>query len=288
LEKVHRHPPQKAKEMAEEILERFKSLSKGDLVILVQSTSFRLDQFRIRIVLFNLGLKVMEHPHLARIPEAEYETYLDSLAYDSSYFRRVGAGLKERIEKSGRTVLFAGQDELVFDSPLEPPRLNIGDYSLLKNTGGQFPIGEVFTEACDLRKVHGRTMIFAFGDREFMARPADPPITAVIEAGLIIRVENAPEAFLEVLEDIRKEEGDVWVRELGFGLNRAMTRERRVMDIGTYERMCGIHLSLGGKHAIYRKPGFSRKHRFHVDVFAVTDRVEIDGEIIYQNGSYLL
>jgi len=66
-------------------------------------------------------------------------------------------------------------------------------------------------------------------------------------------------AFDTVLANIRADEGEVWVRELGFGLNRAFTQERTVSDIGTYERMCGIHLSLGAKHGSYNKPNFKRK-----------------------------
>ena len=80
-----------------------------------------------------------------------------------------------------------------------------------------------------------------------------------------------------------------WVRELGFGMNRAFSRERRVDDIGTYERMCGIHLSLGAKHGVYAKPGFKRKDaRYHVDVFAVTDAVYLDDELVYKDGGWCI
>ncbi len=80
----------------------------------------------------------------------------------------------------------------------------------------------------------------------------------------------------------------VWIRELGFGLNRALTREKRVTDIGTYERMCGVHLSLGAKHLQYKKPEFPKKQGFHVDVFIDTQRVEIDGATVFKNGAYTL
>ena len=90
-----------------------------------------------------------------------------------------------------------------------------------------------------------------------------------------------------VLDIIRADEGEVWVRELGFGMNRAFTRERRVDDIGTYERMCGIHLSLGAKHGVYPKPGFKRKDaRYHIDVFAVTDAVYLGDERVYADGAW--
>jgi aminopeptidase len=99
--------------------------------------------------------------------------------------------------------------------------------------------------------------------------------------------ENATPAFQEMLDIIRRDEGEVWVRELGFGMNRAFTRERRVNDIGTYERMCGIHLSLGAKHGVYTKPGFKRKDaRYHIDVFVVTDAVYLDAERVYADGAW--
>ena len=40
------------------------ALEAGDLTVLVQSASFRLNSFRVRIPLFRRGLKVIEHPHL--------------------------------------------------------------------------------------------------------------------------------------------------------------------------------------------------------------------------------
>ncbi len=81
----------------------------------------------------------------------------------------------------------------------------------------------------------------------------------------------------------------MWIRELGFGLNRAFTRERTVSDIGTYERMCGIHLSLGAKHGLYKKPHIKRKEaKHHVDIFALTESVTLDEQTVYQNGQWQL
>jgi hypothetical protein len=51
--------------------------------------------------------------------------------------------------------------------------------------------------------------------------------------------------------------------------------------------MCGIHLSLGAKHAVYPKPGFSRRAgRHHVDVFAATESVRLDGETVFRAGAW--
>jgi hypothetical protein len=270
-----------------EVLRRFRELAPKDLVVLVQSTNFRLEAFRIRVELFKLGLKVVEHVHLSRMPGVQGEHYIDALAYDPAYFRGVGRALKSRIDAAPYARVCGGGEQLRFDSPLEPAKLNVGDYSEMNNVGGQFPIGEVFTEALDLEAVNGRAQIHVFGDTSYLSNRPATPVTIVIERGRVVGVENATPAFQQVLDNIRADEGEVWVRELGFGMNRAFTRERRVDDIGTYERMCGIHLSLGAKHGVYPKPGFKRKDaRYHIDVFAVTDAVYLGEERVYADGAW--
>jgi len=270
------------------VLAAFGAMAAHELVVLLQSTNFRLDGFRIRVELFKLGLKVVEHVHLSRMAGVQGEHYIAALAYDPAYFRGTGRALKERIDRAPNARVIGGGETLVFASPLESAKLNIGDYSDMHNVGGQFPIGEVFTEAQDLEAVHGRVQIHVFGDTSYRSNRPEVPVTLVIERGRVVATENATPAFQQVLDNISAEEGEVWVRELGFGLNRAFTRELRVDDIGTYERMCGIHLSLGAKHGVYTKPGFKRKDaRFHIDVFAVTDAVFLGDEQVYRDGRWL-
>lgn len=272
-----------------DILATFSTLAPRDLVALVQSSNFRLDGYRLRVELFKLELKVIEHVHLGRMPGAQGEHYIEALAYDPAYYRGVGSALKQRIDVATRAEVHGNGDVLAFDSPLEAAKLNVGDYSAMLNVGGQFPIGEVFTEAKDLEAVCGRAQVHVFGDTAFLVNRPDAPITLIIERGRVVGTENATPAFQEVLDIITREEGEVWVRELGFGMNRAFTRDRWVDDIGTYERMCGIHLSLGAKHGVYTKPGFKRKDaRYHVDVFAVTDAVYLDEERVYAEGAWVV
>ncbi len=272
----------------EAVLAAFRAMAPKDLVVLVQSTNFRLDGFRIRVELFKLGLKVIEHVHLSRMPGPQSAHYIEALAYDPDYFRGTGRALKARIDAAPHARVVGGGETLHFASPLEPAKLNVGDYSGMNNVGGQFPIGEVFTEALDLEAVHGRVQVHVFGDTSYRSNRPEVPVTLVIERGRVVGTENATPAFQQVLDNITLDEGEVWVRELGFGLNRAFTRERRVDDIGTYERMCGIHLSLGAKHGVYPKPGFKRKDaRYHIDVFAVTDAVYLGEERVYADGRWI-
>jgi aminopeptidase len=271
----------------DQVLAILAPLLASDLVVLIQSTNFRMDAFRIRVELFKRELKVIEHPHLARMQGQEALVYIDSLAYDPAYYRGVGNALKKMIDAASGGVVDSGGERLVFGSAFESAKLNVGDYSDMKNVGGQFPIGEVFTEAKDLEAVNGRVRIFVFGDTSFAVNKPPVPITLVVNKGQVTGVENSTDEFDKVIANIRADEGAVWVRELGFGMNRAFTKDRLVSDIGTYERMCGIHLSLGKKHGIYGKPNFKRgdgKH--HVDVFAVTESVMLDEKTVYENGHW--
>ena len=79
------------------------------------------------------------------------------------------------------------------------------------------------------------------------------------------------------------------IREIGFGLNRAITKERYLEDITAFERILGMHLSLGEKHSVYKKEGIiTHKARFHVDLFPVVDHVYVDNSLIFENGKYLV
>ncbi|MEA1982192.1 MAG: hypothetical protein U9N39_01505 [Campylobacterota bacterium] len=268
----------------QEVLEFLNSLNESDFVALIQSTNFRLDAFRIRVELFKRQIKVIEHPHLNRMRESEVPCYIDSLYYDKEYIRGTGRALKAKIDTASCATIESDGESLYYDSPFESAKLNIGDYSQMTNTGGQFPIGEVFTEAKELEALSGRVKIFIFSGTSYKLHIPETPATLIIEKGQVVGRENTTPAFDEILDLIYHGEGSIWVRELGFGLNRAFSKMRTVSDTGTYERMCGVHLSLGKKHGMYGKPGFKRGDgRFHVDVFVDTTRVKLDEEIVFEN-----
>lgn len=270
-----------------EIFAAFKEMKSSDLVVLIQTTSFRLNDFRIRVQLFEQGLKVIEHPHLGRMIGQEPFYYIDALAYDPQYYRGVGHALKKLIDSASSGVLDSDGERLIFSGPFESAKLNIGDYAGMKNIGGQFPIGEVFTEAQKLESVNGRVRIFAFADNAFTVKKPEIPITMVVTEGRVTDVIDSTPEFDIVLESIRADEKEVWLRELGFGMNRAFTPDRTVSDIGTYERMCGIHLSLGAKHGVYKKSNFRVRDTWHhVDVFAVTHAVYLDETAVFEKGAW--
>jgi hypothetical protein len=270
-----------------ELVEAFASSVAGDLIVLIQSTSFRMEGFRIRVELLKRGLKVIEHSNLKRITDAEVPYYVEALAYDPDYYGLVGNALRDRINRAQSAVIDSGAATLVYDSAFEPAKLNTGDFSTIKNVASTFPIGEVFTEAQQLDRVNGLVRIHAFSDTGYVLNSVETPITMVIENGRVVDTVDSTPAFDQVLAAIRADEGTVFVRELGFGMNRAFSRDRRVSDVGAYERVCGIHLSLGAKHGVYKKPGFRHKDaKYHLDVFAVTERVLLDDQVVFSDGAW--
>ena len=272
----------------EEIRALFDTLDALDMVILIQSTNFRLDAFRIRVELFKRKIKVLEHPHLSRMKEEEVAHYINALEYDTKNIKETGLNLKAKMDVTETCVVHSGKEQcsgeqLHFPVGFEPIKLNIGDYSTMPNVGGQFPIGEVFTESTELTAVNGRATVFAFADTSYRVNKPKQPITIIIEDGILVDCENSTPEFDEVLSIIREGEEVVWVRELGFGLNRGLTKTKIVSDIGSYERMCGVHLSLGRKHGMYAKPGFKRGDgKFHVDIFVDTTTVVLDDEVVFE------
>ena len=273
----------------EEIRALFDTLDALDMVILIQSTNFRLDAFRIRVELFKRKIKVLEHPHLSRMKDDEVSHYIDALEYDTKSIKETGLKLKEKMDVAKAGVIYSGGEALHFPVGFEPAKLNIGDYSTMPNVGGQFPIGEVFTESKELTALHGRATVFAFADTSYRVNKPEKPITIIIENGILIEAQNSTPAFDEMLALIREGEGEVWVRELGFGLNRGLNKIKIISDIGSFERMCGVHLSLGRKHGMYAKPGFKRGDgKFHIDIFLDTSSVTLDDEVVFEEEMWVV
>lgn len=274
----------------DEIMSQMEALQTADFVALVQSKSFRLSAFRIRIELFKKKIKVAEHPHLGRMSsDDEVTTYVNALAYDKTYYHHTGHTLKNILEDAQGAVVHSGDEQLIYRGGFEAAKINIGDYREMNNIGGQFPIGEVFTESKELRSLNGKTNIIAFGDTNYKVNIPPQPITIVIENGHLVSTENSTAEFEAVLEMIKEEENVVWVRELGLGLNRALSKKNFVSDMGTFERMCGLHLSLGAKHGIYAKEGMKRNSgKFHIDVMIDTSSLKIDDKVVFDGDKWVV
>jgi hypothetical protein len=271
----------------EDVMEAINALSPGDLIVLIQTANFLLDAFRIRLHLFQKKLKVIEHTHLYRNKEENWEVYIDALAYDPLWYRVIGPKLKAKLDVA-KTLCFSSKETtLTVTGGVEDAKLNIGDYTGMENIGGTFPIGEVFTESRDFTQMNGSVLIDAFAGGDFCIS-LYKPFRVDIAKGQVVSWGDAPAAFVDIMNMIREYERPL-IREIGFGLNRAITRSHYVNDITAFERILGLHLSLGEKHSVYKKPGITtHKTKFHVDIFPVIDEMLIDGNRIFVDGAYII
>ena len=182
----------------EEVMSQLNALNSGDFVALVQSKSFRLSAYRIRIELFKKKIKVAEHPHLGRMTQKdELQYYVDALAYDKTYYHHTGHTLQNMLDNASDAVIHCGDEKLIYRGGFEAAKINIGDYRKMNNMGGQFPIGEVFTEAKELTSLNGRTKIIAFGDINYKVNIPAHPIIIVIEKGQVITVQKILQQHLK-------------------------------------------------------------------------------------------
>jgi leucyl aminopeptidase (aminopeptidase T) len=272
----------------EEVIAACDEMQPSDLVVLIQSSNFLLDAFRIRLHLFQKKLKVIEHTHLHRNTEDVWDVYVNALEYDIAWYRGIGPKLKAKLETANELRIEAGEAVLTVTGGVESPKLNIGDYAGMENIGGTFPIGEVFTESKDFAQMNGAFMIYAYAGADFCINMHEPFRVEVREGQITGIAADAPESFIKIVDLIKEYERPL-IREIGFGLNRAITRERYLQDITAFERILGMHLSLGEKHSVYKKTGIpTHKTKFHVDLFPLVDRVFVDGEMIFAGGKYLL
>ncbi len=259
------------------------SLPKWSIVVLVQSTNFRLSTFRIRLELFHRGIHVVEFNHLAYIPEAEFATFTSSLAYNTPEYVRLQNIIGSYTENSENTRVQSVNGDILTFWPLEKIRGNTGDYSAVENKGGTFPIGEVFTEARDLSSVNGKCLIESYPNEDFSVAHCDMPFLLTIENGRVLPSDNFPPAFAKLYNWIIQFEWEVMVRELGMGINPSISRETPLSDINFHERKTGVHLSLGKKHGIYgKKLPKTEIQRFHIDVFVALDKVYIWDELVFE------
>lgn len=286
-----------------EIREMLLSLEPGSSVFLIESLSFRLDDFRIRLLLFNNGVGCLEYSHLELCKGEEMETFLRSIEYQGEEFARLGGSLKNILDTCDALQIFSGKNsqEVLTFGPLEESKLNDGRFYQQKNRGGSVVCGEVFTEAKDLRGVQGKLSINCYPDQNYLIKECEN-FSVTIENGCITHVdENAPQEFLEnVIERVQKggevnEDGEpeVMIREAGFGLNPHISLEKKLPFVSVFERHVGFHVSVGKKHMVYRKK-FHKKdiQRFHIDIFSDTKKIiaKKNGEdrVVFEDGKYTL
>jgi len=263
-------------------------LKKNDVVVLIQSTSFRISSYRIRLNLNNNGVYCIEHVRLLYIKEDEQQTYVDALTYDQDYYELVSTFLMEKLKQCKKVTIVSTDDsELIYDTKMDQPKRNMVDFSEAKGT--LLPVGEVFTEPVELNKVNGTMLVHGFPTLEHKTHIVRP-FKVEVKDGCIISHEG-PEEFEDLMNLLRTENEDrrVPMREMGFGMNRFISKIKPLYDISAHERQIGYHVSLGLKHNVYRKKVPKTKvQKFHIDLFVDVQKIYMDNTIVFDNGEYIL
>ena len=196
------------------------------LVILVQSLSFRMTKHRLRADLFRAGHMVIEHARLSLNTDDEIQNYTDSLQYDTPYYVKASTAIEKLLQQNQKLRIESGDNGnnlvLEINSSFEKALKNTGDFSANPIVAAGFPIGEIFTEACELDKMNGSVMVFGFPTLEHKAHFC-APFEVQIKNGCVIK-HNGPALFEDILQRIASEEVNaaVQVREIVFGLNRGI------------------------------------------------------------------
>lgn len=275
----------------EEIIQKLLSLPAGATVILVQSQDFRLNDFRIRLQLFHNGVGCLEHTHLQYFYPEEYETYADALVFRGEYYQHLGENLAKKIENCSEMKIFSKDGSVLSFGKMEECKINHGIFYEQKNRGGAAVCGEVFSEAQDFTEVNGEMSVSCYPDENLRIVVCKPFRVKIQKSILSCNDPLCPPDFREnILERIaHDEDGEVMVREAGFGLNPAISFQNRLADINAFERMAGFHLSLGKKHAIYRhKLPKNVVQRYHIDIFPDLEKIEIDGVTVFEHRAYTI
>ncbi len=270
------------------VVERMDTLPPHSLVILVQSTSFRMTKHRLRADLFRAGHQVIEHARLEYNKDEQIENYIRSLRYDTPYYLKASMVIEELLLKNNSVKVESGEGKILqINSSFEKPIKNTGDFSQTEIFSAGFPIGEIFTEAEELNKINGEVVVFGFPGKDHHTHFTEP-FVVTIKDGCVVS-HTGPAEFEDILKMIREEEVNhaVQVREIGFGLNRELGFNNRLDEPTAFERFAGMHFSLGLKHAMYgKKLGRKVFQKYHIDIFCLVQRAVIGETEVMREGKY--
>jgi aminopeptidase len=265
------------------------SLEKFSMVILVQSTNFRLDEFRLRLNLKNSNIGCIEHNHLIYMKDKEIQTYLKAISYKWEFFEKLSNNLKNLFD-NGRSLEIIWKEWNIFKvtEGFEDMKQNTWNFEI-ENRYGTYPVWENFTESKDFLKVNWELLIKAYPWMDMKVHILEKPFKIVIKESIVTEVFDAPEIFIEVFEKIKAAEWEVMIRELWFWLNPDIDFENSLSDVNPFERYEGFHLSLGKKHNIYRKKLHKDVvQRYHIDIFPEFSEIKVDWELIYKDWRFVV
>lgn len=294
IENLKSHPLSEiidfSKANKEELKAKLLSLQENSTVLLVQSTNFMLDDFRIRLNLNNAWVWCLEHRHLAYIYDDQVENYADAIEYNTPLYEELWARLKN-LSDSAESMIFVCNDgsTLKVSWWFEDMKLNTWNYEW-KNRWWNFPIWENFTESKNFLKVNGELTIYAFPDEKLQVEFCEPFKIKIKESIVTCDDPKCPPNFRKILDFIaNSENNEVMLRELWFWLNPGIWKDKPISDINAYERQQWFHISLGKKHQIYRsKMHKSVVQRYHIDIFPDIKEIFIDDKLVFEKDKFMI
>lgn len=237
-----------------ELKDKLLTLQEWSTVVLVQSTNFRLDDFRIRLNLHNSWVGCLEHNHLKYTKDNQIENYADAIEFKTPYYKKLSNELKQ-LSDNAETMTFICNDWSILKVSwwFEDMKQNTWDYTN-KNRWGTFPIWENFTEAKKFENVNWELSVYAFPWEDLQLNFTEP-FKIKIEKSIITYIdENAPQQFKDLINKIiESEDHEVMVRELWFWLNNGISKTKQLSDVNAYERVAGFHMSLWKKTSNIQK-----------------------------------
>ncbi len=275
----------------DELIKRLWALKEFSTVILVQSTNFRLDNFRIRLQLHNNWVGCLEHNHLQYMKDDEYENYADAIEYKTPYYDKLSLKLKE-ICDNAETLKVICHDWSVLNIEwwFDSMKQNTWNYEW-KKRWWTLPVWENFNEATDFDWVNWELSILIYPWMDFQIKKPDKVFKIKIEKSFITCNDiNAPKEFIELLELIKaSENNEVMLRELWFWLNSNITNNKQLADVNFFERKAWFHVSIWKKHQIYRKKLHkSIVQRYHIDIFPDIKEIYVWNIKIFENDKYII
>jgi len=266
----------------------FENSKKSDVILTIQSSSFRVSKYRWRNELCNRGLKVCEFGQLGKVKDDEIERFINSLTTDFDHYEKISNKIIPLINLSKEIKIISTNNSILkYSGKMDKCLKNTGALWEQTNWTTRFPIGEIICESLDLTTLNGKFLGYAYPSIKDQTTQFTKPFKCEIKEGLFIS-NDGPKEFKEIIELIKteNEEKEVFVRELGLGLNRNIKRFGCISEPMAYERVEGLHFSLGMKHGMYQKklwPKYGKKfhQKFHIDIFVDVKEIYIDDELVF-------
>ena len=254
-------------------------------VYAAQGAEGELQTFRMKLLRAIEANPRLRHAHMIGITP---EIMKDGMCSDYKKIQRISRLVYEKVRNAGkiRVVTEKGNDFVAEFSPQLKWIISDGDI-----TPGQWmnlPDGEVFTSPVN---VNGTIVIDGcLGDffTDKYGSLEDTPVTIEVENGRAVKEsircdnEQLRQEFTKYL--FETDENSHRVGEFAIGTNTGLTE--LIYNLLQDEKFPGVHIAFGSP--LPGKTGAKWDSKAHVDGVIISPTIEVDGEVIMDNGEFRL